>query len=199
MTDRNLKKPHHHGNLRDALIQAGIALLTEGGKESLTLRRCAARAGVSHAAPAHHFDGVTGLRAAIAKEGFRRFRTSMLEAREAGVQTAKGRVKSICSGYLNFAIANPALFDLIFSFDAIVMLEQDLEQGSAHAYEVLREACAPFVPKGEYPVVIETQVWSLIHGYSQLYLSGRFGPVNPALDTRGPFEQVMALLDRIGH
>jgi AcrR family transcriptional regulator len=63
-------KPHHHGNLREALINAGLLLLKEDGLDGLTLRRAAARAGVSHAAPAHHFSGKQGLVAAIAARGF---------------------------------------------------------------------------------------------------------------------------------
>ena len=58
-------KKHHHGNLRPALIKAGIALLEEGGIDALSLRKCAARAGVTHAAPAHHFDGLAGLKALV--------------------------------------------------------------------------------------------------------------------------------------
>ncbi len=66
MTLNPPEKPHHHGNLREALIVAGIEILKEGGLPALTLRACAARAGVSHAAPAHHFDGLPGLVTAIA-------------------------------------------------------------------------------------------------------------------------------------
>jgi DNA-binding transcriptional regulator YbjK len=61
MTESADKKKPHHGNLRAALVSAGIELLEEGGLEALTLRKCAARAGVSHAAPAHHFEGLQGL------------------------------------------------------------------------------------------------------------------------------------------
>ncbi|OUS38487.1 TetR family transcriptional regulator [Rhodobacterales bacterium 56_14_T64] len=195
MTKEPNHKPHHHGDLRTALIQAGISLLSEGGKESLTLRKCAARAGVSHAAPAHHFDGLAGLRAAIAKEGFRLFRLSMLAACDDNNPSDLDRLKGICSGYLNFAIENPALFDLIFSAAPMAGFEADLEQGTTFAYKVLRDACAPVVPEGQDPMVVETQVWSLIHGYTNLYMAGRFGPVDPTQQARGPFDAVMALLD----
>ena len=67
------KRPHHHGNLREALIIAGLELMEEGGPDALTLRKCAKRAGVSHAAPAHHFNGLTGLKAAIVARGHRLF------------------------------------------------------------------------------------------------------------------------------
>ena len=195
MTDTPPPKPHHHGDLRAALIQAGIALLTEGGKESLTLRKCAARAGVSHAAPAHHFDGLAGLRSAIAQEGFRLFRLSMLKARATAGDNDLDRLKGICSGYLNFAIQNPALFDLIFSSSPMSTFEEGLKNGTSFAYEVLRDACAPFVPPGTDPIIIETQVWSLIHGYTHLYMAGRFGPIDASIQARGPVDAVMSLLD----
>lgn len=183
---------HHHGNLRHALVEAGIELLKDGGLEALTLRKCAARAGVSHAAPAHHFDGIDGLRVAIAEEGFVRFRQRMLDFAEAGPQTPRGRLHGICKGYLAFAREDPALYDLIFSFRATSRLIKEVELTADPAYQVLRETCAPLVPPGTDPVVIETQVWSLVHGFALLIMTGRFGP-GPA-----PEDAVLALLDRIG-
>lgn len=183
---------HHHGNLRHALVEAGIELLKDGGLEALSLRKCAARAGVSHAAPAHHFDGIDGLRVAIAEEGFVRFRQRMLDFAEAGPQTPRGRLHGICKGYLAFAREDPALYDLIFSFRATSRLIKEVELNADPAYQVLRETCAPLVPQGTDPVVIETQVWSLVHGFALLILTGRFGP-GPA-----PEDAVLALLDRIG-
>jgi AcrR family transcriptional regulator len=198
MTDQTVKKPHHHGDLRAALIQSGIEILSEAGLDSLTLRRCAARAGVSHAAPAHHFDGVAGLRGAIAKEGFDRFRQQMLQARALGTQTPKGRILSMCRGYLDFAVANPALFALIFSCGPMSQLEDDMNAGDASAYGVLRETCAPFVPDGADPLVIETQVWCLIHGFAHLLLAGTFGPCDDTADHHALFAPVIALLEGIG-
>ncbi len=192
MTEQTTKTKHHHGNLRAALVEAGISLLEEGGVEALTLRKCAARAGVSHAAPAHHFDGVTGLRVAIAEEGFRRFRIRMLAHADAAEQTPRGRLHGICKGYLAFAREDPALYDLIFSFRANSQLIGQVRENSAPAYQVLRDTCAPLVPPGTDPGVIETQVWSLVHGYALLILTGRFGP-DPA-----PDDEVLALLDKIG-
>ena len=198
MTDQTTKKPHHHGDLRAALIKAGIEILTESGLDKLTLRSCAARAGVSHAAPAHHFDGVAGLRQAIASEGFARFRQHMLRQRAAGPQTPEGRVLSLCRGYLDFAVENPALFALIFTCGPMDALEDNINTGGDTAYGLLRETCAPFVPAGTNPLVIETQVWSLIHGFSHLFLTGTFGPGNHEGDHHPLFAPVMSLLQHIG-
>lgn len=182
---------HHHGNLRAALVRAGIAILEEEGLAGLSLRKCAARAGVSHAAPAHHFRGVEGLRAAIARAGFDRFRDRML-AEAAGAATPRARLRAICRGYLAFARENPALYDLIFSFRAAAEPPPDLTEGRQPAYGVLAECCAPFVPPGTDPRVIETQVWALCHGYALFVLSGLFPP------GEAPDEAVLALVDRVG-
>lgn len=191
------RKKHHHGALREALVMAGIALLEQGGPQALTLRACAAAAGVSHAAPAHHFDGLPGLRCAIAEEGYRRFRNYMVDAEVTGQQTPHGRLKSICRGYLNFARNNKALFDLIFGFDLDQPQRDRLLETSSYGYQVLRRCCAPLVPDGADAQVIETQVWSLIHGFATLHLSGRFQTEAGGPDIR-LFDAVMGMLDRIG-
>ena len=82
-TQAEIPRPHHHGNLRSALIDSGLALLANEGLAGLTLRRAAAAAGVSHAAPAHHFDGLPGLLTAIAARAFQLFADQM-EAAQIG-------------------------------------------------------------------------------------------------------------------
>jgi len=193
MTEDKVRPAHHHGNLRAALINAGIALLHGGGTEALTLRKAAAMAGVSHAAPAHHFDGIEGLRAAIVEEAFRLFTDHMTKARDSGPQDPRARLRGICLGYLRFAEAEPALFDLIFGFSTRKLEKHGISDVGQPAYMVLRDACAPFVPPGTDPVAVETRVWSLIHGYAALRLSGRF-----AGTAATGFDSVIALLDGIG-
>ena len=190
-------KKHHHGNLRPALIKAGIALLEEGGIDALSLRKCAARAGVTHAAPAHHFDGLAGLKAAIASEAFAMFSRHLQNAIDAGEQSPRGRLKSICRGYLQFGLAHQGSLTVIFGHQGLAGLANPSGKETAHAYLILREVCAPFVPKGGNEMVVEAQVWSLIHGFTLLYISGEFGNPPPAIEF-GPFDQVMALLDQIG-
>lgn len=187
---------HHHGNLRAALVEAGIALLEEGGVEALTLRKCAARAGVSHAAPAHHFDGLAGLKTAIAEEGFRLFSAFMQAALDQGPQTPRGRLKSLCRGYLEFGLEHGGILAVIFGQRGLGSLIPGSSREHAHAYLLLRETCAPFVPAGTNALIVEVQVWSLIHGFTLLCLAGEFGDDRAPLD-EGLFEQVIALLDRL--
>ena len=165
-------KPHHHGNLRAALVEAGLAILESDGLQALTLRRCAQLAGVSHAAPAHHFDGLIGLKGAIAQDGLAQLRQAMLTA-SADAQDDIARLRGICRGYLDFATAHPALFRLMFGFEAHERGHM-LSDGNATAYDVLRAACAPFVTPHRPEALLETQVWSLIHGYACLALANKY-------------------------
>lgn len=188
-------KPHHHGNLRTALVQAGLSILETEGLQALTLRRCAQRAGVSHAAPAHHFDGLIGLKGAIAQHGLVRLRNMML-AVSGGTKSDLDRLRGICRGYLDFATLHPALFRLMFGFEAHER-HHVLSDGNAAAYDVLRAACRPFVTPDRPAPVLETQVWALIHGFSTLYLAGNLIAEVQNVPGGGPFDDVMAALDRI--
>lgn len=162
------KKPHHHGDLREALIVAGIGILSDGGLPALTLRACAARAGVSHAAPAHHFQGLPGLVAAICARGFDLFTRSMIKSRNKAGQDPYARLEGICEGYLAFAAKSPALFALIFSADIDFTLDQELVDNSTQAYLVLSAACAPFSTGTDGSKRLEITIWSLVHGYASL-------------------------------
>src|SRR5580704_9489378 len=107
--------PYHHGDLRTALIAAGRELLAENGERGFTLRECARRAGVSHAAPAHHFPTVGDLLAEIAAAGFEDLTTSMRQfAEEAPAGDAPGCLMGLGRGYVAFALGNRAVFQLMF-------------------------------------------------------------------------------------
>ncbi len=163
--------PHHHGNLREALIDAGLQLLAEGGPSALTLRRAAARAGVSHAAPAHHFDGLTGLLTAIAVRAYQAFSGQMIQHREAAGANDFTRLVGVCQGYLAFAKDNSGLFHVLFVSSDVAREDAALMQASGLAYQVLREACLPFSPLGQPDPEIEIAVWSMVHGFALLGLN----------------------------
>lgn len=164
--------PYHQGNLREALIIAGMELLTEGGIAGLTLRRAAARAGVSHAAPAHHFNGLPGLLTAIAARAFQQFCTAMETVRDAAGADPFARLDGICTGYLDFAQRHAGIFHLMFVSAEVDRSDPDLGQASARAYLILRGACLPFAAAGateDEP--LEVAVWSLVHGFALLGFS----------------------------
>lgn len=183
------KSRHHHGNLHAALVEAGIEILRSSGLDALSLRKCAALAGVSHAAPAHHFGNLEGLKWAIAEEAFARFSEFMRTHAAASDNTAHGRLLGICRGYLAFARAEPALYEMIF---CLQRKDPESKRDASTSYSILRDTCAPFVPSGTDPVIIETQVWSLVHGFALLELHGRLG------DTPPPDDAILALLRHIG-
>jgi len=177
------KKPHHHGNLREALIDAGIALIDEGGLHALSLRKCAAIAGVSHAAPAHHFGGLDGLIGAMGTRGFLSFTEYMTSARSTVGNDPAERLRAILRGYLDFANEHPALFTLMFGSRIEIEVDHDLAVAADGAYQVLAETCAPFIAKDDTtPRATEILVWSLVHGYASLRLHGQVAPQGPVED-----------------
>lgn len=183
-------KPIVQGNLRDALIEAGLALLDEGGSEGLTLRRAAARVGVSHAAPAHHFDGLQGLLAAIAERGFEMF-LSHLEKADPGPESPPFRRLVMTNlGYLDFADRHPALFRLMFT--EIEHAAPGLRQAAGRCYDLLRANCRPLCGDRD-PVALETAVWALTHGYATLGMT-RARPTAPA--AAPDYETLLRLLVR---
>ncbi len=169
------KTTHHHGDLREALIRAGIQLVAEGGAEALTIRGAAAKAGVSHAAPKHHFPTLVHLRTAVAAKAHSEFTATMEAAiSEAPENDARAAIVAACMGYLRFARANPGLFQVMFSSVGIDPQDEALKMASAASYAVLARVCAPVVPGRAGVQGTEIFVWSLAHGFSSLSLLGEF-------------------------
>ena len=182
MTD---KKPHHHGNLREALVDAGVSLLETDGLNALSLRKCAAIAGVSHAAPAHHFGGLNGLIAAIATRGFLSFADYMTKEKDRCRSNPATQLRGILIGYLNFAADHPALFTLMFGTRIEIEVDNTLASAANMSYAMLADACAPFIePNDPSPRATEVLVWSLVHGYATLR---HFGQGTP----NGPIENIL--------
>src|SRR5215216_1547123 len=116
-------KTYHHGDLREALIKAGRAILEKDGIEALTLRACARKAGVSHAAPQHHFAGINDLLADIAATGFEDF-VSSLDKAAARAPSPVEKLKAMGQGYVAFARERPAVYQLMFGVAAPLASER---------------------------------------------------------------------------
>lgn len=113
-------QPYHHGDLRRALIETALQLVTEEQNWTFSLREVARRAGVSHRAPYNHFPEKLDLLAAVAAVGFERLRDGMLRAM-AGIDEPEARLVAICRTYVRLGLENPALYRLMFGpalFDA---------------------------------------------------------------------------------
>ena len=108
---------YHHGDLREALIQAADAIITEGGIEAFSLRAAAQRAGVSPGAPAHHFGSAKGLLTEVALLAFERFSRHIEEVGHSGDVVADVRALSLA--FITFALGNPGHFRLMFRNDLV--------------------------------------------------------------------------------
>jgi AcrR family transcriptional regulator len=185
------KKPdaYQHGDLREALIQAGLKLLAEGGVTALTLRAAAQLAGVSHAAPYRHFRDKQALVSAIAERGFRQLTASMQEelARSRSGDAGQ-RLVALGLGYFNFAKRQPASLQVIFggvlTWDDI---PADLTAAGDAAYLALRNEVAAGIERGELrqgdPDQLSLACWSLIHGLATLLINGAIpAPANAAAE-----------------
>lgn len=170
------KPAYHHGDLRRALLVAAEAELEDKGVEGFTLRGCAKRAGVSHAAPTHHFGDVAGLLSALAVEGFQRFlatTNARLEQMDGGDGSA--RMTALGLGYVEFARANPALFRLMFSSDRPDFSNETLGEAASAAFEQLVSGVAGVA--GRDPLSSRegrrsvAAMWAMVHGLAHLLLS----------------------------
>jgi len=174
-----IKKPEnqqHHGNLKEALVLAGMQLLEEEGLSALTLRRCAALAGVSHAAPAHHFDGLKGLKTAIAVRGYAIFEQMMKDGVATAGSDKKEQAIGLCRGYIKFATEHNALFNLIFDNPNNFIRDEEWNKASTSARQVLNDMAAHFVHGPGGHSATEVALFSLAHGYSKLIEIGRVVP-----------------------
>ena len=168
--------PYHHGNLREALIEAAVALIGEVGPRAFTLREAARRAGVSHNAPYRHFASRDELLGAVAAEGFERLAAAMRKAMTPG-KSPRERLELCGSGYVEFALRWPN--------HLLVMFDQPSDSGQGNgrnhpigedAFRVLLDCIveaqrAGNLPPGD-PLPLAWTAWSLVHGIAKLATGG---------------------------
>jgi len=168
------KTAYHHGDLRRALLAAAEAELAEKGPEGFTLRGCAKRAGVSHAAPAHHFKDVDDLLTALAVVGFERFNEAMRNRQRQAAAAPRDRLTAAGIGYVEFAIANAALFKLMFGSGRLDSQAPALAASRHQAFGVLVDAVS--ASRGDMAMQSEAgrrevaACWSTVHGIASLLL-----------------------------
>jgi AcrR family transcriptional regulator len=175
--------PYHHGALRDALLEAAERVLERDGLSGLTLRAVAREAGVSHAAPTHHFGDLTGLVSELAAIGFRQFNAAMVAAGAAGTSPIdKGITRA--KAYVAFAQAHPGIYGLMFRTERLDMTRPSLHEAAsasfaglagaigASRHEQIREEALSL----EQAAAI-ARAWSLVHGFTMLLLDGRLADI----------------------
>jgi AcrR family transcriptional regulator len=176
-------RPYHHGDLRRALIDAALALVTEEQDWTFSLREVARRAGVSHNAPYNHFGDKQDLLIAIASAGFEKLRERMA-ASVAGVAAADKALLACGRAYLESALENPALYRLMFG-PALATPKGGRPQAAREAGNNARAVLVDIIVRGarsgvfavtaDDPVDLEKAVffaWSVVHGLAMALLDG---------------------------
>jgi AcrR family transcriptional regulator len=167
-------KPYHHGSLRQALLDAALDIIAEGGLSALTLRQAASRAGVSHAAPKRHFASVTDLYCALAEDGYRKLRAYLLERVTKRPRATLSQAMAILGvAYVEFATAHPALFRAMFhSATADRSTPHPVEAAAGETFDVLVSAIERGQEEGEIRKGsardLALGAWSLVHGLAVL-------------------------------
>ena len=168
-------RPYHHGDLYESLVAAGTDLLVQQGLEGFTLRECARRAGVSHAAPKNHFASVEDLLCEIAARGFERFVTALDQAADGGAaQDADSRLVAMARAYVDFARANPHLYGLMFRRTGGQLRSEHLGGAMMAAWTQLETAVQAVIGASRADARTRAaQVWALVHGLSSLVIDGK--------------------------
>lgn len=174
-------KTYHHGNLPEALLRSARELLQEEGLEALSLRAVARRAGVSQAAPYHHFKDKITLMAAVAEQGHRELATTCMEFYQPDLPGYEGLL-TMGVGYLTFAKENPELFRLMFGaelshyhntteeapfLDALALSNKAIDDAVARAFDPELMA-----DRAKFETA-KRAAWSIVHGMGTLIVDGR--------------------------
>jgi AcrR family transcriptional regulator len=175
--------PYHHGDLHDALLKAAERVLERDGLAGLTLRAVAREAGVSHAAPTHHFGDLTGLVSELAAIGFRMFNAAMVAA---GTSETHPLMKGLASAkaYVAYAQAHPGMYGVMFRSARLDYSRPSLHEASEASFAGLTGAIAA---SRQEQISRESlsldqaaaiaRAWSLVHGFTMLLLDGRLSGI----------------------
>jgi AcrR family transcriptional regulator len=174
------ERGYHHGNLKEALIQAARKLIAEKGPAGFTFADAARSAGVSPAAPYRHFRDREALLADVAREGFGRFEAMLSTGWNNGKPDPITAFHNVGRAYLAFARAEPAYYAAMFESGLPPDLNADLRSAGDKAFGVLRsaaEALVGLLPAGTRPpaLMMSLHVWSMAHGIASLFGRGDSG------------------------
>ncbi len=170
-----IKRKYHHGSLKQALVDAAIELLAEGGPSALTLSEAAKRVGVTPAAPYRHFSGRDELLAELARRGFETFGERIETAWDEGRPDARLAMQRMAAAYLKFARDEPGLYSAMFGA-AATLAAPEPAAAADQALEILWRAVVAYLQHSGAPAQgarnLALQVWALSHGVAMLSISG---------------------------
>jgi AcrR family transcriptional regulator len=175
---RRAERGYHHGNLKEALLQAALGLIAEKGAAGFTFADAARMAGVSPAAPYRHFRDRDELLSSIAQRGFEQFEALLTEAWDDGRPDTVTAFERLGKAYLAFARNEPAFYSAMFESGLPVDLSPTLQTASERAFGVIRAAAerlAALVPPGmprPPAMMMALHIWSMSHGVASLFARG---------------------------
>jgi AcrR family transcriptional regulator len=181
----DVKRPnYHHGDLRAVILAEAARLVAERGADGLSLRELARGAGVSHAAPAHHFTDRRGLFTALATQGFGLLAEALIDAR--------GDFTAAALAYVRFAIEHRGHYQVMFNKSLLDGADPELAAAEAAAgAELARGVATLRDPNARAdPAGARLAAWSLVHGFSMLWL-------NDAVNAQVRQDDPMAAVTRI--
>lgn len=172
------RKNYHHGDLKNALIKAGVEILSKDGIEGLSLRKVAQKAGVSHSAPYAHFPDKQSLIAAISTEGFNQLYAELDAAILANPKSPKKQLQQGARAYVQFALNNADTFKIMFS--GVLEKEKDYPafvEISSKTFErvvdVVRACQDVGVLRAVSAEMMAIAVWGQVHGIISLAFEGQ--------------------------
>ncbi len=170
MTQAPLTRGYHHGDLPNALKRAALDVIDEKGLGGFSLREVARRAGVSHAAPAHHFGDAAGLLTSLAVDALGRMRTAMAEAAEAEPDPVD-RLAAVGRAYVRVSREHPGHCQVVFRTDLVDTENPDLVAAGLATFEVVRGVVADLAEEMNPALDIDTATrlcWSTMQGVVEI-------------------------------
>lgn len=185
-------RAYHHGDLRRTVLEAAVEMIVEKRHAQLSLRELARRAGVSHAAPAHHFKDKAGLMTAIAVEGNELLADTLAEAFDDDAPD----LKELGVRYIQFAADHPGHFAVMYRPDLCHRDDPELAAARSRAAELLRAGVESIPGERRGPDGKEAALaaWVLAHGFADLWLSGSLRAMAPEGDPTVLFRNLAAHL-----
>ena len=187
-------RPYHHGDLRRALLEAAMVIIERDGPNALTLRAVARQAGVSPAAPYHHFKDKSELLFAVSKEGFHRLKAAM------GSVVAPISTHTMGVAYVEFAHANPALYRVMYDCarqrEMIPDSAEEEEGGIKLLRECLIEASCGTISDIDLELAV-IAAWSAAHGLAEISTFPQFQSLKDALGGERAF--LRAVFEHLGY
>lgn len=178
------RRGYHHGNLREALIEATLELVVEKGPFGFTLAEAARKAGVSPAAPYRHFSGREELLAAAAIQGYRLFADVMEKAFTNGKPSDLAAFEAVGRAYLAFARSHPGYYITMFESGVQIASNSELSRAADRAMSTLKDAAtrlSSHLPPDRRPppTMVAHHIWAMSHGVVELFARGQPGARAP--------------------